>query len=307
LRAKAAGRNLWVPSMVVLALLCPQLLGAEPKPLVAIEFRIEARNIQRNLHKNIGAFEKELSRLVADLSTNSQSFLTWRPVTEVQDHSQLAAILHVSLREVEGAIMLHFSAEAREAGQRFDCYKAALGAVSFGPVNDLDRSLFTRLESQPTGRREALKQRIRNVLDHREFQDTLANVFARSIPICHTAKLQGDFVAVCLKESDLEMDEKSKMLLSVCSRIPEDQGNRRGGSLELEAAIETGIYSDSDSGIQARVTSCFFGAFEKELCRTKIPLMLEKRLDHSLNVFMTGFILRYSNTQGNRVTTPLKG
>jgi hypothetical protein len=304
LRFKPAGRDLWVLAMVVLALLCPQLLGAEPKPLIGVEFHIEARNIRRNLHKKIADIEMDLSRLVADLSTDRHEFLTWQPLSQVRDSSQLSAVLHVSLtQDADGAIMLRFSPEAKPAGSLFDCFKGTVGTVRFGHLKDLDLRLFTPLEPQHTGERAVLRARIRDVLDRREFQDTLANVFARWIPLCHYWKpLKQSLVEICLKQSDLDMAENSKMELHLCSL---DQGERRGGTLGLDAAIQSGSYSEGTRGelIQGRVTSCKFGDLENDSCKSRIRLMFQRPLG-APDVVMIDFERLYSGTQGKQAARP---
>jgi hypothetical protein len=282
---------------VILALLSPRLLGAEAKPLIGVEFRIDARDFRLNLYPYLSEIEKELSRQVAELSASSQGFLTWRPFSQGEDRSPLAAVLHVSLTQepssqgLGSSMRLHFSAEVGPLGSRSDCFKAAVETVSVRPLKDLDLELFSALEPQPTGDREALMERIQNKLNNAGFRDTLGKAFARKIPICHAAeRLQTGLVAIGLNRSDLDMEEGSKMEIDLCSL---DHGDKVGGILGLDAAIRTGIFPKGPKGelIQGRVSSCKFGNLENDPCKSKIPQMFQKAL-----------LPRYSGTQGSQAT-----
>ena len=303
MRTQAVGRNFRVLAAVALALLSPRLLGAEAKPLIGVELRIEATNFRRNLHRHINDVEKYLASLVADLSADRHGFLSWQPLSQVRDRSQLAAILHVSLIQGDGGfIMLRFSAEAGRAGTHFECFEGAVEPVSFESLKDLERQLYSPLDPQPTGNAALLQERIQTVLKGTGFRDALGGVFASKIPICHDAKpIEAGLVAIGLKQSELHVAENSKMELSLCSL---DQGKKWGGILGLAAATRTGIYSKSpkEELIQGRVSSCKFGGSENELCKSKIRLMFQEKIDHSLDVVMIDFVPSYPSTLGSQVT-----
>lgn len=306
MRDQAVGRNLRALTAFALALLSSRLLGAEAKPLIGVDLRIEAPNFRDNLSQYIDNIQKELSRVVADLSTDRHEFLTWQPLKDVRDLSQLSAIFHVSLKDDGGVIMLRFSAEAGRAASSFDCSKGAPGTVSFGHLKDLDLRLFSRLEPQPSGDRAVLADRIRRVLADPKFRDTLGKVFTSQIPICHVAKpLEQGLVETGLKQSDLDMEEGSKMEIHLCSL---DHGDNRGGTLGLDAAIRTGKYPKGPKGdlIQGRVSFCKFGGLENDSCKAKIRLMFERPLGDP-EVVMIDFTSRYSCTNGSQATCPRKG
>lgn len=305
MRAQAAGRNLKALTAVVLAILSPRLLGAEAKPLIGVELRIEAPNFRSNLSQHIDDIQRELSQLVADLSADRHEFLTWQALKDVQDHSQLSAILHVSLTQEADGVMLRFSAEAGRAGARFECPEGAVRPVSFVSLRDLDRQLFSPLEPQP-GKAVLLRERIQTVLKGTGFRDALGGVFASRIPVCHVAEpRQQGLVAIGLKQSDLNMEEGSTLEIDLCSL---DQGTKLGALLRLDAAIRTGIYPEGPKAdlIQGRVSSCIFGGFENDSCKSRIRPMFEKVLG-APDVFVIDFRRRYSCTQGSQALCPGKG
>jgi hypothetical protein len=284
-------------------------LLAQEKPVVAVEFRIEAPDFRRNLYKSAAAIEQDLARSLTALGADRFSFLRWQPLREIQDQARIAAILRVSLTAEEAkslgsTVWLRFTAVPGDAGTFFSCADGEPASIQFDPdeIGRLGRPLFSDRDPQPTGNPKALKAAILGSLDEK-FRIALAATFLSRIPFCHEAKphVEG-LVKIGMSRRDLDIAESSRMTLALCHRY---QGRgRTARRLDMTTAIDTGIYLDGDTDpdkIQARI-HC--PADQAGSCLSEIPLILQSPLGTDL--FMIDFKRRLPGTSGKRASSPAK-
>lgn len=295
-----------------LALLFPALLAAQDKPSVAVQFKIDAPNYQRNLYQKSAEVERKLEKTFAGIANQRFGFLAWKPFDPVQGRSTSSAALAVRMEERNptpqgSSIWLMFAPQPGVRGTTFDCVAEVPVPARFDTM--LGVLLYSRSEHQ-SGKPEDLEKRVVKELNeffgNEDFRQALTDAFLGRIPLCHEARpLGGPFLALGIQQKLLRMDPRSRMVLRPCSRIP--RMDKRDGEIGLELAKSRISEGEVAALVQAEAISCVFQPWIGAECLQKVPLILQHQLPHGIDVFMRRYFGAPEDTDRNRTTSPWKG
>ncbi len=297
---------LWIFSSLTF-LGTPELCSAE-KPLIAVQFKIEAPEFRDNLVKVLANVERELTSDLVKHFNRRFGFYEWTSRLDPKDSSRLAALLTVSLAHgdqgaLDWNIVLVLAADIRKRGAVFDCATRDLKPPNPGPSLTLD--LYSGSTPYPAGKPDLLirdiKSRIMNPVGDQTLESSLAGSFFGHIPFYREATPLVRLIAIPLSKAELPADEGSKLNLTLCAKPPgELLGKVTIGLTLTDDSVGEGPFANK---LQAKYDPPQALNMSKDY---EIRALFENALKPSLGLFMVRFNNSQANTSASHATKSIQ-
>jgi hypothetical protein len=268
------------------------------KPLIAVQFKIEAPEFRANLAKVLTKIESGLTSDLVNHFNKRFGFYEWTSEADLKDSSRLAAFLTISLARGDRGvpdwnIFLVFATNIQKNGAVFDCLTREPKPPDPGPFLTVD--LYSGSNTQPTGKAnrliEDIKIRIMSPTKDQELERSLALSFFNHIPFYRDAKPLARLIAIPLSKDELPAERGSRMDLTLCARPPgELLGRGKIGLTLTDESVGEGPFANM---LQAEYDPPHFPSLSKDY---EIRVLFDNALKPSLGLFMVTFHQRPPHT-----------